>query len=170
MTNLIEKEKVNKELIEIYNSIHDEKVDNIKDILNILSEEFQANYDEMGDAQAAYDTLVDEHKDLMANHVFVYNLSGNIKWSISTGEGYKPEKLQEYVNIVKESYSDENIATLEDVLSKIERDVLKTMSNVGCDMFTSLNLILQEDLHEFYGEDIFVVDGADAEARIEILY
>lgn len=167
---IFKKEKVNKEIVEAYNAIYEEPVSDIKEVLDMLSEEFQENYNRIGDAQEAYDTLVDENSDLMKNHLFVYNLSGESEWSVSTGKGYKESSLEEYINIVKECYSDEKISTLDDVLSKIERDVQKTMSNAGCDMFTALNLILQEDLHEFYGEDIFVIDGADCEARIEVLY
>lgn len=44
------------------------------------------------------------------------------------------------------------------------------MSNAGCDMFTALNLIFQEDLNKFLEQNIFVIDSADIDARIEILY
>ena len=170
MTNLIEKERVNKEIVEAYNSICEDKVDNIDEVLDILSEEFQSNYDQLGDAQDAYDALVDEYNEVMKNHCFVYNLSGDSSWSISTGKGFDSSKLSKYIEIVKEYYCDDNINTLDDILSKLERHVTKTMSNVGCDMFTALNSILEEDLQEFYNKDIFVVDGADEDARIEILY
>lgn len=170
MTNLIEKERVNKEIVEAYNSVYENKVNSVDEVLDILSEEFQSNYDQLEDAQEAYDILANEYKDVMKNHCFVYSLSGNTKWSVSTGEGYDTAQLPGHIKVVKECYSDENITTLDDILSKIERHVTKTMSNVGCDMFTALNYILEEDLHEFYDKNIFVIDGADAEPRIEILY
>lgn len=170
MTNLIEKERVNKEIVEAYNSMCEDKVDNIDEVLDILSEEFQSNYDQLGDAQDAYDALVDEYNEVMKNHCFVYNLSGDNSWSISTGKRFDSSKFSKYIEIVKEYYCDDNINTLDDILSKLERHVTKTMSNVGCDMFTALNSILEEDLQEFYNKDIFVVDGADEDARIEILY
>ena len=41
---------------------------------------------------------------------------------------------------------------------------MKDMSNAGCDAFTALSMILEEDLGL---EGVFVVLGADSEPRIE---
>lgn len=169
MNQLNNVEQINNELLERYHSLYNEKLNDIKELLDILSEEFESNYHRIGDAQSAFDTLEDEHKELMKDVCFVYNLSGDSSWSVTTGDGYKEENLDKYIKIVKEYYDDESIETLQDVLCKIEHRVDKDMSNAGCDMFTALNMILTEDL-DLGDDNVFIIEGADEEPRIEILY
>lgn len=61
----------------------------------------------------------------MQKYAFVYNLSGDTNWSVSTGEDYKECELSKYINIVQECYSNNKISTLVDVLNAIQRDVEK---------------------------------------------
>ena len=169
MNNLNNVEKINNELLERYHSLYNVRLNDIEDLLDILSEEFASNYDRIGDAQSAFDTLEDENKELMKDICFLYNLSGDSSWSITTGDGYKEENLDKYIEAVRECYDDESIKTLQDVLCTIERRVDKDMCNAGCDMFTALDTILSEDL-DLEDDDVFVIDGADEEPRIEIWY
>lgn len=169
MNNLNNVEKTDNELLERYYALYDVKLDSIEELLDILSEEFASNYDRIGDAQLAFDTLEDENKELMKDICFLYNLSGDSSWSITTGDGYKEENLDKYIKAIRECYDDESIETLQDVLWKIEHRVDKDMCNAGCDMFTALDMILTEDL-DLGDDDVFVIDGADEEPRIEIWY
>lgn len=169
MVNSIEKEVLNKKIVKAYNTIEENNVSSINEVLNILSKSFQENYNKLGDAQDAYDVVAEEYGDILKEACFVYNLSGSNVWDVSTGRGYDENQLPRYLDIIKSCYTDKKIKTLNDILSSIQKDVEKTMSNVGCDMFTALNLILEEDLYQL-NSDVFVISNADCEPRIEILY
>ena len=165
--NSIEKER--KQIIDDYNKLYENKVSDISEVLDILSEEFDKIYSRLLDAQMAYDELYYEYEDVMKDHCFVYNLSGDSTWSVLTGDNYNDENDTEYINKAREIYPDYKIEAIDDVLSIMEIDVENTMCNVGCDMFTALDLILEEDFPEFYREGIFEISGADEEPRIELL-
>lgn len=171
MLNKDKKDIINNEIVEKFNSMYENKVSNINEILDELSETFQDYYGRLNDAQNAFNCVADEYSDLMKGYCFVYSLSGDGTWSVDTGDGYNESDIANYINIAKENYiHDDDIEDIYDVLSLLENDVMDTMSNVGCDPFTALNLILEEDFCDLPSNDIFVISGADEEPRIEILY
>lgn len=166
------REEINNIMVNKYNELYKNQVESIEDVLDILSEEFTENYDRLGDAQLAYDTLEDEHKEFMTysdSCFFVYSLSGGSCWSVSTGSGYDENKLDEYIKEVKSHYLYEDVENLDDILCSMERQIGKDMSNAGYDMHTALKMILEEDF-DFGGDNVFVIEGADEEPRIEIDY
>lgn len=163
-------QEMNRKVIKDFNSTFKSNVTGINEVLDFLSKEFSDNYDNVSDAQDAFDTLVDEYSEFMNKYPFVYSLSGDETWEVSTGSDFKESNLNEYLKVVNKVYPGLEATTLDDALCRIERDVEKTMSNAGCDMFTALNLILSEDLSELCDESIFTIIGADSEPRIELLY
>lgn len=170
MENKITKEEIDKIIVNKYNSVYQDNIKSVTEILDILSESFQEHYDILSDAQDAYNATDDDFKEIMSECCFVYSLSGSENWNISTGFDYDESQLSNYIKIVRENYNDANIKTLDDILDKIERQVEKTMSNVGCDMYNALTMILDEDLCYLSDKNIFCISGANCEGRIEILY
>ncbi|MBQ8998986.1 MAG: hypothetical protein IJ086_09925 [Clostridium sp.] len=168
--NTLNKEELNKNIVNDFNLIQKTKVKNIQDVLDILSERFREIYDNKDDAQEAYNELTLEYPELMNKYCFAYTLSEGNGWSVSTGSDYNEEDLDKYLKVINEHYYHFSHDCLDDILSSIENDICNTMSNVGCDMFTALNLILEEDLYEFEDKNIFVIAGADCEPKIDILY
>lgn len=163
-------QELNREIVRDFNSEFGQNVTDINYVLDFLSKKFSDNYKYVSDAQDAFDTLVDEYSNFMNKYPFIYSLSGDETWKVSTGSNFKESNLNEYLKVVNKAYPGLEATTLDDALSRIEHDVKKTMSNAGCDMFTALYLILSEDLSEFCNESIFAIIGADSEPRIELLY
>ncbi|MGF7535221.1 hypothetical protein AAGG74_16325 [Bacillus mexicanus] len=131
----------------------------------ILSEEFQANLRNQNDAQIAFDMLDSSLKGLISEY-FCYTLTDpEHSWTVTIGEEFKGGNLNDYLSSFKEHYS-ENFISLNDMTSKLENQILKDMSNSGCDCKSALAMILEEDLGL---EGIFSISGADAEPRIEFI-
>ena len=176
MISLKTKKDINNYLVAKYNELYDNKIKDVEDILDILSLEFEKRFNILGDAQDAYNEVEDEYSELMNSSdeiCFVYNLSGDGNWYVTTGDNFKEENLEKYLNIINKQYKrfsfDPEAKDLGDILALLERQVDKTMCNGGCDMFTALKLILDDDLPEL-DKKVFVIEGADCEPKIEILY
>lgn len=153
------KETALKECNEVLNT----ELTSINELEEMLSEKFQKLYEENEEAQVAFNELDEELGGLLGKY-FVYTLSADGEmWSVGIGEGYEASKLSEYLTTFKEYYN-EDVQTIEDCTSKLEYRVMKDMSNAGCDAFTALSMILEEDLGL---EDVFVIVGADSEPRIQ---
>lgn len=131
----------------------------------ILSEEFQANLRIQNDAQIAFNMLDSSLEGLLSQY-FCYTLTEpEHSWTVTIGEEFKEANLNEYLSSFKEHYS-ENFTSLNDMISKLENQIIKDMSNSGCDCKSAIAMILEEDLDL---EGIFTISGADAEPRIEFI-
>lgn len=136
--------------------------ENLSELLDELSDEFAHHYVKEYDAQEAFNVLDAECKGLLSKY-FLYTLSEDGEmWSVDVGEGFMQENLPNYINEFKECYGDKNIETLGDLLSSLERKLMKDMSNVGCDAKTALRMTM-DDLGL---ENEFYVFGANANPRI----
>lgn len=152
-----------------FNKILDSSVETIDELEDILSDKFQEYLDCSEDAQDAYDNMSDcEYEGLIKKYAFVYSLSGkNESWYIDLGENFNDSKKDYYLNIFSEIYN-ENFKDIYDVTSILENEIMKIMSNCGCDVFNAFNLIIEENFPEEIDESIFVVANADSAPRIEL--
>ena len=139
----------------------------IEELEEALSDEFASLYNggEM-DAQVAYSEMNYKYQDLLEKY-FVYSLSKEDEtWSIGIGERFKEKDLQKYIGTVNSYYENnvngKSIEGLNDLLSFLDYQVYKDMSNVGCDVFNALRMILEE----LNLEECFKVVGADGEPSI----
>lgn len=156
-------------VINDFNKVLDEPIKTIQELEDILSEEFENYLRYSEDAQDAYDNMCDcEYDGLMKKYAFVYSLSGKGEtWSIGIGEDFDYSKEDYYLNIFNEIYN-EDFEDIDDITSKLENEVIKIMSNCGCDVFNAFNLILEEDFPEEVGDSVFVIDNADGTPCIEL--
>lgn len=157
--------ELEKEMIDSYNRIYKANTKDLEEILDILSEEFANNYKLLGDGQDAYNLLEDENREFMSEFAFVYTLFGGKSWDISLSDDFKEEETQNYIDTIKKHYR-ADINTLEEAIDLINIDISKTISNAGCDVFSALNLIL-EDI--FNGLNVFKITNRYIEPRIDIL-
>ena len=163
------KKEINALVVKRYNELNETKCMTVMDVLDILSDEFADAYNRIGDAQQAFDTVMDENKALAEGIAFVYTLSGDASWYVTRGSGYVEAKKAEYVLLVNETY-DEDAEDFGEALGVIEHRVRKDMSNAGCDASNALNMILEEDLGQDLDSPIFRIEGVDEDPRIEIWY
>lgn len=155
-------------VINDFNEVLDTKVKTIEELEKILSDEFENYLSHAQDAQDAYDNMSDcEYDGLMKKYAFVYSLSGKNKvWSIGVNEDFDLSKEYEYISIFNEIY-DKKFKDIYEVASILENQIMKTMSNCGCDVFNAFNLIVQEDFPEDVNS-IFFIDNADGTPSIEL--
>lgn len=156
-------------VINDFNKALNTPVKTIEELEDIMSEEFENYLRYSEDAQDAYDNMCDcEYDGLMKKYAFVYSLSGKGEtWSIGIGEDFDYSKEDYYLNIFSEIY-DEDFEDIDDITSKLENEVMKIMSNCGCDVFNAFNLIVEEDFPEEIGDSVFVIDNADGTPSIEL--
>lgn len=156
-------------VINDFNKALNTPVKTIEELEDIMSEEFENYLRYSEDAQDAYDNMCDcEYDGLMKKYAFVYSLSGKGEtWSIGIGEDFDYSKEDYYLNIFSEIY-DEDFEDIDDITSKLENEVMKIMSNCGCDVFNAFNLIVEEDFPEEIGDSVFVIDNADGTPCIEL--
>lgn len=172
MISLEERNKTNKDILEKYNSIYEDRAIDIEDVLDFLSEEFNEKLAKTKDAQMAYDLLAKEHDELLNNTewCFGYELEEYGRPVVITGEGYKKTDDEKYISLAKKAYKDENIKNIDDIIYRISKDIWNTTINGGCDDFSALELILRENFTELYKKDVFIIDGDNSEGRITIVY
>lgn len=60
------------------------------------------------------------------------------------------------------------VQDIDDITSKLENEVMKIMSNCGCDVFNAFNLVVEEDFPEEISDSIFTIDNADGTPCIEL--
>lgn len=150
------------EIIPLFNEVLEASFSSMSELENVLSEKFRKELDHTEDAQVAFDELDSEVNGLLGKF-FCYSLTENGEsWHVGIGESFDESKLATYLQAFNEYYN-EPFRTLDDILSKLEYRVLKDMDNAGCDAKSALRMILEEDL---LLEDVFRIDGADAEPRI----
>lgn len=155
----MEKEMIIKKFEELFG----EKFTDMKSLEEKLSDKFEENCDKVDDAQVAFDNLDDDTNQLLGQY-FCYTLSAKGEtWGVNISSEFDNKSFPQYKKSFEDYYNQE-FNTVDDMLSKLERQVMKTMSNVGCDAKTALNMILEEDL---ILEGVFRIYGADATPRIE---
>lgn len=155
-------------IINDFNKVLSSPVKTMEELEEILSEKFASYLQYSEDAQEACDNMFNlEYDGLMKKYPFVYSLSGkNEVWSVGIEDSFDYSKEHDYITIFNEVY-DEEFEDISDVASKLENQIMKTMSNCGCDVFNAFNLIVQEDFPEDV-ESIFFIDNADGTPSIEL--
>lgn len=156
-------------VINDFNKVLSKPIKTIEELEEILSEKFESYLEYSEDAQEACDDMFDsEYDGLLKKYPFVYSLSGkNQVWSVEVEDDFDYSKEEEYLAIFNEVYDDE-FEDIDDVASTLEHEIMKTMSNCGCDVFNAFNLIVEEDLPEEV-DSIFTINGADGTPTIELL-
>lgn len=153
------KDRKEANIADIVNVMLDEKCETDEVAIELLSEKFAELYDEMGDGQEAFDFLMEEDMNGMLDDFdFVYSVTGD-NWNIEVDETADDS----IVDIVNEAYGS-NAEDLDEACSVVERQVSKTMSNVGCDPYTALRLEKEDDC-----PDCFKVKAESDRAYIELL-
>lgn len=151
------------EALKQLNEVMNEHFTTIEEAENALSERFGDLYSDYEEAQESFDELDRETNGLLGKY-FVYTLSApGETWHVGLGEKYQEENLPTYIEMFQKHYN-ESFENADDLTSKLENRVMKTMDNAGCDAFTALSMILAEDLSLL---GLFVIVGADSEPRIE---
>lgn len=131
-----------------------------KEAIDALSREFASLYEDM-DGQEAFDTLFDDRMmHLLEDFDFVYTVTGG-DYSIEVGE--TEESVEEIIESVNETY-DVEVFSLEDAISEVENHIDDTMSNVGCDPYTALELEKEDGISESFQ----IVPESD-EAYVELM-
>lgn len=123
--------------LEVLNILLGSEYETEEDALEFLSERFSKHYEKFDDGQLAYNYLDNEYSNYLSILGLVYSLFDGESWHISINEDCSLEEL-------KTCFSDENISDFEDIEDLLERKVMKTMSNAGCDVFSALSLELEE--------------------------
>lgn len=155
-------------IINDFNKVLISPVKTIEELEEILSKKFESYLQYSEDAQEACDDMFDlEYDGLMKKYPFVYSLSGkNEVWSVGIEDSFDYSKEHDYITIFNEVY-DEEFEDISHIASKLENQIMKTMSNCGCDVFNAFNLIIQEDFPEDV-ESIFFINNADGTPSIEL--
>lgn len=118
-----------------------------EDAINALSEEFSVLYEDMGDGQEAFDWLFNERMHhLLDDFSFVYSVTGG-DYSIEIKN--TTESIKDIIKSVNDTY-DVEVSSLEDAISEVDNHLYDTMSNVGCDPYTALNIEIEEGISESF--------------------
>lgn len=149
------------DILNQYNNNFNEHFKSIEDVEQYLTDKFQNYIDKSEDIQLAYNDMNEDMNGFL-NKYFVYSISGDGCWSISTSENYKIEDLHELLSNWN-SYYEDSLTSLDELMSSIERRVEKDMDNVGCDPFNALNM-LSADVGL---KDAFIIDGAAEKPTIK---
>ena len=136
----------------------------VEGIIDELSCRFAEYVDKIEDPQEAFDMLYEEIGEGLLDG-FVYTLSEEGEdWSIGLGNVFDMVNLGIYAEKINDLYSIQTVSE-NDMCAVLESKTIKAMCNCGCGPKLALESILY-DLG-LYG--VFVVNGADAEPRLELL-
>ena len=141
-----------------------EKFSSFEELVNVLSQMFEEEYESSSDAQEAYNCLNDNLEGLLGKHCAVYKL-GTEEWSIDCDSKATKESIKNVITKWNDYYGSKN-TTIEGVCDAITHKVMKTTSNYGCDAHNALFEIcldVFEDGHPFF------VNIGDENPRIEFL-
>lgn len=142
--------------------------DTIEEYLEFLSDEFANELKYSEDAQDAYNNLDSKYSYYLGVLGCVYSLFDGESWSIEKNENYTDKDVLKYLKDFQNEYNDNSLTTIEDIVSTLDNHVRKTMCNVGCDVYTALNLELSEINENI--SDMFIVDSAGEEIpKIELM-
>lgn len=145
-------------IADIVNVLLDEECASDEAAIEVLSNNFSNLYDDMGDGQEAFDYMMEEDmRGMLDDFDFIYSVTGD-NWTVSVDDA--DDSVIETVNELYGSKAKD----LEDACSTVERQISKTMSNVGCDPYTALRLEKDEGLPE-----CFVVSAESDRTYVEIL-
>lgn len=145
-------------IADIVNVLLDEECVSDEVAIEVLSNNFSNLYNDMGDGQEAFDYMMEEDmRGMLDDFDFIYTVTGD-NWTVSA-DGADDSVIE----IVNELYGSK-AKNLEEACSTVEKQVSKTMSNIGCDPYTALRLEKEDDLPE-----CFVILATSNEAYVEIL-
>lgn len=151
-----------KTMIQEFENKTGKKFNSKKDLLEYLSEELINNYEYCDDLQESFDMLDDEMDGLLNKYGMVYTM-GSEDWHVDhVFKNTVNDKITKALVVgVWNQYYDKcrsRVSNIEDLCSVIENDIIKTMSNGGCDANTALNMICADIYPSFkpfyihYGE------------------
>ena len=106
-----------------------------------LSEKFSEKREYIDDAQEAFNSLNDEFSGYLGYLGFVYSIFGGDSWHVNMLDCSEP-----ILKDVCKFFDDKKILTSDDAIAAVENRVMKTMSNVGCDVYNALSLEMEEGL------------------------
>lgn len=115
---------------------------NISELCDLLSDLLCIIYEEQNDLQSAFNMLNLILGGLINKHQCVYTV-GTKPWEILYNEDQPDDVLRDALNKWNEYYDDNN-ETIDDLCSSVMHRLLDTMSNVGCDVFNALKMILDD--------------------------
>lgn len=144
--------------------IIEEPFSNYEELLDVLSNMFEEEYEKYSDAQEAYDNIDDTLNGLLNKHCGVYTL-GSKEWEIICSNEATQETINNMITDWNEYYGT-SISDINDLCGSVTHRVMKDMSNAGCDVYNALAMICND---VFTGKNALSVDIGELNPRIYFL-
>ena len=134
------------------------------ELLDVLSQMFSDEYDNLPDAQEAFNSLDNQLNGLLNKYYGVYSL-GTKEWEILCSSEASNELINQSIN-EWDDYYNTKITNIDCICDSIASKVMDDMSNCGCDVHNALSMICDD---VFSGENPFFVDCGEENPRISFL-
>lgn len=153
-----------KNIIQEFEKVIGIKISDKEELENYLTDKFQNYVKNSEDIQEAFDTMDIELNKLLGKYC-CYSISKNKDgWRVAASKNYTKDSLPKILNNWNK-YNNSNIDDLDEILGSLEFKMMKYMSNIGCDAFNALSMILKEVKLENY----FFIDNVSDSPSINLI-